>query len=253
MTTSADCVAVIWLGKVFAVCRLIRMTCKRTWRTHRSALDWRAERFSRGCTSHRLVLRRGRSVPFVDPSLTALEARHIWILPAGRKTLSVAVEPARRSDKRSVFVPELPGIQHILIEADGRQHVLLRAHGAVLQLEFEGADILSQPVVPTLKSCGFDKLRRTEMQVADLRRILSRRAMTSPSPRWTIRSRNMHDAFIVHDFRRLGHRYKEAALFIHGPEAVARDWRKDALPARMRRDWVRAEQFIASGWRRYLE
>jgi hypothetical protein len=199
------------------------------------------------------VLRRGRSVPFVDPSLTALEANPIWILPAGRKTLSVAVKPARRSDKRSVFVPELPGLQHILIDADGRQHVLLRARGAVLQLEFEGTDVLSEPVMPTLKSCGFDRLRRTEMQIADLRRILSRRAITSPPMRWTIRSRNMHDAFIVHDFRRLGHRYKEAALFVHGPEAVKRDWRKDALPARMRRDWVRGEQFIASGWRRYLE
>lgn len=167
--------------------------------------------------------------------------------------LSVAVGPARQSDKRAVFVPELPGIQHILIDADGRQHALLRAHGAVLQLEFEGADILSGPVVPTLKSCGFDKLRQTEMQVADLRRILSRRAIPSPALRWTIRSRNMRDAFIVHDFRRLGHRYKEAALFVHGTEAVERDWRKDALPARMRRDWLRAEQFIASGWRRYLE
>ena len=35
------------------------------------------------------------------------------------------------------------------------------------------------------------------MQIADLRRILSRRAITSPPMRWTIRSRNMHDAFIV--------------------------------------------------------
>lgn len=198
------------------------------------------------------MLRRGRSVPFVDPSLTALEANQIWILPAGRKTLSVTVERTR-SDKRSVFVPELPGLQHILIDADGRQHVLLRAHGAVLQLEFEGANILSEPVMPTLKSCGFDRLRRTEMQIADLRRILSHRAITSLPLRWTIRSRNMRDAFIVHDFRRRGHRYKEAALFVHGAEAVKRDWRKDALPARMRRDWVRAEQFIVSGWRRYLE
>ena len=131
--------------------------------------------------------------------------------------------------------------------------MLLRAHGAVLQLEFEGADIMSGPVVPTLMSCGFDKLHRTEMQIADLRRILSHRATTSPALHWTIRARNMRDAFIVYDFRRAGHRYKEAALFVHGPEAVARDWRKDALPARMRRDWLRAEQFIASGWRRYLE
>jgi hypothetical protein len=199
------------------------------------------------------VLRRGRSIAFVDPSLTALESDHFWILPAGCKTLSVAVEPVRRSDKRSIFVPELPGIQHVRIDADGRQHVLFRAHGAVLQLEFEGADILTEPVVPTLKSCGFDKLRRTEMQVADLRRILSRCAIKSPPLRWTIRSRNMRDAFIVHDFRQRGHRYKEAALFVHGSEAVTRDWRKDALPARMRRDWLRAEQFIVSGWRRYLE
>ena len=187
------------------------------------------------------MLRRGRSVPFVDPSLTALDSNHIWIMPVGCKALSVAVEPARGSDKRSLFVPELPGIQHILIDADGRQHVLLRANGAVLQLEFEGADILSKPILPTLKSSGFDKLRRTEMQIADLRRILSCRAITSPPLRWTIRSRNMRDAFIVHDFRRHGHRYKEAALFVHGLEAVSRYWRKDALPARMRRDWVRAD------------
>ena len=199
------------------------------------------------------MLPRGRSAPFVDPSLTASESNHIWLLPEQQRPLFIAVQSARRSDKSAVIVPELPGIQHILIDAEGRQHVLLRAHGAVLQMEFVGADILNEPVVPTLTSCGFENLRQTEAQIAGLRRILTRNSIAAPPSRWTVRSRNMRDALIVYDFRQLGLRYKEAALFVHGSEAVARDWRKDALPARMRRDWLRAEQFVASGWRKYVE
>ena len=198
------------------------------------------------------MLKRGRSAPFVDPSLTALESHHVWIPPAIRKTLWVVAERARLGDDSAIFVPELPAVRHILIDAEGRQHVLLRGNGAVLQLEIAGADIMSAPIVPILNARGFSKLRRIEVQIADLGRILSLRERASPPKAGKIRTSNLHDGFVVYDLRAIGHSYREAALFLHGEQAVEQGWRKDELPARMRRVWLRAERFIHGRWRSYL-
>lgn len=198
------------------------------------------------------MLKRGRSAPFVDPSLTALESHHIWIPPAHKKTLWVVAERASRDDSSAVFIPDLPAVRHILIDAEGRQHVLLRGNGAALQLEIIGLDIMSVPIVPILNARGFNKLRRIEVNIADLGRILSPRKRASPPKGGKIRTNNLHDGLVVHDFRVVGHSYREAALFLHGAQAVEQGWRKDELPARMRRVWVRAGRFIQGEWRTYL-
>lgn len=198
------------------------------------------------------MLKRGRSAPFVDPSLTALESHHIWILPAHKRTLWVAAERAASADGSAVFVPELPAVRHILIDSERRQHVLLRGNGVVLQLEITGADIMSGPIVPILSARGFNRLRRTQVQIADLGRVLSPRERTSPPKRGKVRTNNLHDGIVVHDFRVAGHPYRDAALLLHGAHAVEQAWRKDELPARMRRVWLRADQFIRGGWRTYL-
>src|SRR5262245_11796161 len=48
---------------------------------------WRVERLSRGCRRPPLLRMRGRSAPFADPSLTALQARHVWLPDACTSTL----------------------------------------------------------------------------------------------------------------------------------------------------------------------
>lgn len=196
--------------------------------------------------------KRGRSVPFVDPTLTALEARHVWMPPAGQAILSAVAERADRTDQGAVRVPELAAVEHILIDPEGRQHVLMRANGAVLQLEIEGADIVSGPVMLTFMTRGVDALGRTASQLADLRRILSADA-AALAPRWTTRTRNLRDGFVVYDCKTAGGRYREAAIVLHGAAAVKQSWREGALPARMRRNWQRAERCVSGGYRVFLK
>jgi len=206
-----------------------------------------------GCTSHHLVPRRGRFAPFVDPSLTAVEAHHVWVPPAGQAILSVVAERVDRTAHGAVLVPELTALEHILIDPAGRQHVLVRANGAVLQLEIEGADILSGPVLLTFMARGIDTLGRAASQLSDLRRILSTDATFASVPRWTTRTGNLRDGFIVYDCRAAGRRYQEAAIIIHGAQAVKQNWRNGGLPARMRRNWQRAERCVSGGYRAFLK
>jgi hypothetical protein len=58
---------------------------------------------------------RGRSAPFADPSLTALQARHVWLPDAGASPLLGVTEPAYASGKRSgrIFLPSLPSLEHV--------------------------------------------------------------------------------------------------------------------------------------------
>lgn len=197
--------------------------------------------------------KRGRSAPFVDPSLTALEAHHVWVPPAGQAILSAVAARVDRTAHGAVLVPELTAVEHILIDPGGRQHVLVRANGAVLQLEIEGDDIVSGPVLLTFTVRGIDTLGLTASKFTDLRRILSTDTTFASVPRWTTRTGNLRDGFIVYDCKAAGHRYQEAAIVIHGAPAVKQNWRNGALPARMRRNWQRAERCVSGGYRAFLK
>lgn len=169
--------------------------------------------------------------------------------PAQRTRLSVTAERADDKVSGSVFIPELPAVEHILIDEGQHQHVLFRGNGAVLQLEIQGADIVSGPVSLSFTFHGIDNLNGTEGQIRELRRILSSTAAPDTVARWTVRKSNMRDGLVVYDFKEAGHRYRDAAILIHGAQVTQQDWRKGALPARMRRDWLRAKQFVSGGWR----
>ncbi len=195
--------------------------------------------------------KRGRSTLFVDPTLTALESHHLWVLPDGQKLLSVVAERTSPTDSRAVVVPRLRGVQHILIDADGHQHVLLRGNGRVLQLEFVGADVLSEHVALTISPHRLDWLGRAASQMADLHRILSDAPI--PAQPWTARTLNRRDSFIVFDCLMAGGKERDAGTIIHGAAAVAQDWRQGSLRQRVRRDRQRAEQFVSVGYRDLLK
>jgi hypothetical protein len=197
-----------------------------------------------------LVRKRGRFAPFVDPSLTAFESHHIWILPDSQKVLSVVAEQSSPTDDRALFVPRLPGVEHILIDAEGHHHVLLRGKGRALQLEIVGADLLSKHVVLTISPRRIDWLGRAASQMSDLHRILS--GAPAPAPTWTARNLNRRDSFIVFDCMMAGGTEREAGTMIHGAAAVAKDWRQGSLRQRVRRDRQRAEQFVSEGYRDFL-
>jgi hypothetical protein len=197
---------------------------------------------------------RGRSAPFADPSLTALQARHVWLPIAGASTLVGVTEPAHASSKRNerIFLPSLPSLEHILIDVTGRQHVVLRANQASIQLTIEGVDLTVGPVAITFLVSGFDAAAKARDQLDLLDRILSpNRAPSSVLPRWTTRTRNLRDALITLDGRRAGASHKEIAILIYSAEDVAADWGV-GLRQRMQRHYSRGAALAAGGYRDFL-
>ncbi len=197
---------------------------------------------------------RGRSAPFADPSLTALHARHVWLPDAGASTLLGVTEPADASSKRKerIFLPSLPSLEHVLVDATGRQHVVLRANQASIQLTIEGADLTARPVATTFLVPGFERIAEVRDRLDLLDRVLSpNRAPSSLLPRWTTRTRNLRDALITFDGRRARASHKEIAIVIYGAEGVAADWGV-GLRQRMQRHYSRAESLAAGGYRDFL-
>ncbi len=200
------------------------------------------------------MLKRGRSAPFVEPSLTALDSRHIWMPQAGEAILTASAAPARRSDAGTLFFPEIPAVEHILIDPTGRQHVLLRGHGIALQLEIDGVDIVKEPVTLTVVTGSAGLLGRTASQLTHLRRILSTHPATPPAvPRWTARTLNRRDGLIVFDCMTAGGTEREAGTILFGAETVQRDWRRGSLRQRVRRDKLRGEEFVFGSYRKLLK
>jgi hypothetical protein len=197
---------------------------------------------------------RGRSAPFADPSLTALQARHIWLPDAGASTLIGVTEPAYTSSNRNkrVFLPSLPSLEHILIDVTSRQHVVLRANQASIQLTIEGVDITVGPVAITFLVSGFDAVAKARDQLDLLDRVLSpNRAPSSVLPRWTTRTRNLRDALITLDGRRAGASHWEIAILIYGAEDVVADWGV-GLRQRVQRHYSRGAALAAGGYRDFL-
>jgi hypothetical protein len=197
---------------------------------------------------------RGRSAPFADPSLTALQARHVWLPDAGASTLIGVTEPAYATPIRDerIFFPSLPSLEHILIDATGRQHVVLRANQASIQLTIEGADLTARPVAITFLVPGFEKIAEVRDRLDLLDRVFSpNRAPSSLLPRWTTRTRNLRDALITFDGRRAGASHKEIATLIYGAEDVAADWGV-GLRQRMQRHHSRSAALAAGGYRDFL-
>ncbi len=199
------------------------------------------------------MLKRGRSAPFVDPSQTALQSRHIWLTSASRSVLYASAERAGVSDRDALFFPAVSAVEHILIDPAGHQHVLLRGNGLVLQLAITGADVVREPVRLNIVTGGAGSLERTVVHLTDLRRILSIDRTQPPVSSWTARALNRRDSLVVFDCLAAGGTEREAGAILHGATAVARDWRHGSLRQRIRRDRLRAENLVFGGYRALLE
>ena len=163
-------------------------------------------------------------------------------------------EPAHASSERNerIFLPSLPSLEHVVIDATGRQHVVLRANQASMQLTIEGADLTTGHAAITLLVPGFERIAEARDQLDLLDRVLSpNRAPSSVLPRWTTRTRNLRDALITFDGRRAGASHKEIAILIYGPGDVATDW--DAgLRQRMQRHHSRGAALVTDRYRDFL-
>ena len=72
------------------------------------------------------MLKRGRSDPFVDPSLTAQEACPIYAPLAMQETLSAIATASVREDEGAIFVPSLPALERIDVPIDVEGRVAFR-------------------------------------------------------------------------------------------------------------------------------
>jgi len=213
---------------------------------------WGAERSSRGCRVPSCLLKRGRSAAFADPALGALEARHVWLPKVGTPTFVATALPAVPGEpgEAGVFVPALPGLEHILVDARGRQHVVLRAQGASLQFLVEGADVTAGPVRLALVMRGLTASHEACGHLSALRRILSR-ASAGGAKDWTALALRLRNALIALDGHAAGASYREIAVVLYGPDYVAWDWL--ARKERARRHVRRGLALSGGGYRNFLK
>jgi hypothetical protein len=216
--------------------------------------NWGAERSSRGCRIPSYLLKRGRSAAFADPALSALQARHVWLPKVGTPTFGATAVPAVSGapGEVGVYVPALPGLEHILVDARGRQHVVLRAQGASLQFVVDGADVTAGPVRLSLVMRGLTATQEACGHLSALRRILSRARAGGPRD-WTAPALRLRNALVALDGHAAGASYREIAVVLYGSDYVAsEDWRL-ARKERMRRHLRRGLALSAGAYRNFLK
>ncbi len=167
-------------------------------------------------------------------------------MPVLRATARTVTSPSSGID-----IAALPALQHILIDDASLQHLVLRAHGVVLQVVVDGADVIRGPVI-----LGFhvhSQLRRSGHQLIMMDRLLSGTAPRSPSkPVWTPQARKLRNAIIALDGRAAGASHREVAIAIYGQAKVASEWRPAGLRDLVRRDLDRGLKLVAGGYRDLL-
>jgi hypothetical protein len=182
-----------------------------------------------------------------------LEAHHVWLPEAGTSVFPALARPVDTSapEGSSVFIPALPSLERILIDAPGRQHVVLRANGASFQLYVDGVDVTAGPVDITLLVRGITDLSRASDRLSTLRRILSATSRPHVLSRWTPTTRKLRDAFVALDGRAAHASYRDIAIVLHGIAYVGHFWER-GLKYRMRRHFRRGLALSQGGYRDLL-
>lgn len=149
-----------------------------------------------------------------------------------------------------MFVPALPGLEHILVDAHGRQHVVLRAQETSLQFLVEGADVTAGPVRFALVMRGLTATHEACGHLSALRRILSRASADRKD--WTAPLLRLRNALVALDGHAAGASYREIGVVLYGPDYVALDWRL-APKERVRRHVRRGLALSQGGYRNFLK
>ena len=162
-----------------------------------------------------------------------------------------AIARSDAAQSNGIDVTAVPGLQQILIDANGRQHLVLRAHGVILQVEVEGADVTHGPAL--LEFYVHSQLRRSGHQLIMMDRFLSGSAPKSPpNPVWTSQARKLRDAIIALDGRAAGASHREVAIVIYGRAKVESEWGPAGLRDLVRRDLDRGLKLAMGGYRDLL-
>jgi hypothetical protein len=177
----------------------------------------------------------------------------MWLPEAGASVLHAQARTIERSsvDDAGVLSSDLPGVEHVLIDANGRQHVVLRANGTSLQLLVDGPHIVAHPISITFLVRGLGAITETCEQLTTLRRIISPPSLRSASPRWTPATRKLHAALVALDGRAAGATHRDVAVVLYGPEYVKRNW-ETGVKRRMRHHLRRGMELSRGGYRSFL-
>jgi hypothetical protein len=154
-------------------------------------------------------------------------------------------------DDAGVLSSDFPGVEHILIDVNGRQHVVLRANGTSLQLLVDGPHIVAHPISITFLMHGLGAITETCEHLTTLRRIISPPSLRSASPRWTPTTRKLHAALVALDGRAAGASHRDVAVVLYGLEYVKRNW-ETGVKRRMRHHLRRGLELSRGGYRRFL-
>ncbi len=166
--------------------------------------------------------------------------------------LSARADPitATAASENAIFVPDLPGAAHLLIDDRKRSHLLLTCASLALQLLIEGADLLDGPVSLSFITPGTAELGSAIDKLSALRRILTGSPqLRQPLHRWSTQSLRLRDALIALDGHAAGASYREIAAVIFGKHRVASEWPDPALKDRVRRALRRGQAYANGGYR----
>ena len=177
----------------------------------------------------------------------------MWSPDAGASVLHAQARTIERSpvDDAGVVPSDLPGIEHILVDANGSQHVVLRANGTSLQLLIDGPHVLAHPIGITFLMHGLGAIPETCEHLTTLRRIISPPSPRSASPRWTPATRKLHAALVALDGWAAGATHRDVAIVLYGLDYVKRNW-ESGLKRRMRHHLLRGLKLSRGGYRSFL-
>jgi hypothetical protein len=148
---------------------------------------------------------------------------------------------------------DLPNVEHLLVDTDGRQHVVLRSGARLKQLLVIGHNALVAPVTFGLRLSQPSDIATLAGELADLQSFLSaRRRGAAGRSTWTSRAARLRDALIALDGHRAGATHREIAVMIYGRERVDRDWPDRGLRLRVYRAIGRGERLCNGGYRELL-
>lgn len=142
----------------------------------------------------------------------------------------------------------------MLKTADGVQHLLLRGRRRRSQVLCRGADIRTDPFALELVIDEFPHVERCQRLISRLSELCSNRHTRGAGRVWTVEAMRHRDALAALDLRLAGRTYREIAVFLHGREAVEKDWTDPGrtMKNRVIRSTKRGLTLMNGGYRKLL-
>lgn len=195
--------------------------------------------------------RLGVFAPFVDPNEPAPTANVFWSPDALSLTLSGTATRAPNSD---LCLERLPGIRHLMIDANGAQHLKFKSNRRTLSVILDGAAVAVAPARVLFHIDGLEHIERVSDGLATLSEILRHNIARSDDGHWTATSLAMRDALIALDGYRVRATYRDISTVIFGAERTSEAWQSAsmALKDRIRRALKRGLELVAGGYRELL-